>query len=446
MMGYDDIRAGKWIASNTIVNSSMEAGPVVIFNLTDQGEKDVVILSPFSQFMATAFSQQANIFQYGVFGSILQIPANYHHSMILFYSSQGINKGIHQWGQLMKQAYNRTDQFRLNDITLNYLGYYTDAGAYYYYNTEVGLNYQDTILSIYRNIKLPFHYIQFDSWWYYRGVKGGVSQWTSRPDVFPDGLPFLSRQLENMPLAAHNRWWAIDTIYFENYTFIMDDVNQMSLPLGNDSFWIDLLSEASHSWGLIMYEQDWMHAQTARFLPLITDINLGRQWLISMGQGAEKAQITIQYCSAYPRHALQALEIPRVTQARVSSDYTSHIVDHDIQWNIGITNMFADALGIAPSKDTFWSNMNESGSSYKPSAMEPLPDREILMATLSTGPVGVGDGINFINKERIMRCCREDGLILKPDRPVTMINSFLADWAENNGELKGELYSTQTTM
>ena len=90
--------------------------------------------------------------------------------------------------------------------------------------------------------------------------------------------------------------------------------------------------------------------------------------------------------------------------------------------------------------------MNEPGSSYKPSAMEPLPDREILMATLSTGPVGVGDGINFINKERIMRCCREDGLILKPDRPVTMINSFLADWAENNGELKGELYSTQTTM
>ncbi|CAF5095236.1 unnamed protein product, partial [Rotaria sp. Silwood1] len=47
---------------------------------------------------------------------------------------------------------------------------------------------------------------------------------------------------------------------------------------------------------------------------------------------------------------------------------------------------------------------------------------------------------------RIMRCCREDGLILKPDRPITMVDSLIADWAENNGDIQGELYSTQTTI
>ncbi|CAF4831166.1 unnamed protein product [Rotaria sp. Silwood1] len=393
MMGYDEMHAG------------MEAGPVVLFNLTQHGQNDVIILSPFAQFMATSLSQQDNILQYGVMGSIKTIPANYNHTMILFYSSNGTNDALRQYGNIMQRVYNRDKQYRLNDITINYLGYCTDGGAYYYYNTESGLNYEETVLSVHKKITLPFHYIQLDSWWYYKGLKDGVSQWKSRPDIFPDGLPSVYHQMDNIPLAAHNRYWALDT-------------------------------------GLIMYEQDWLHAQTSKFIPLRTDINLGEQWLISMVKGAEKAGITIQYCSSYPRHALQALEIPRVTHARVSSDYTSHIVHKGNQWNIGIASMLADALGIAPFKDVFWSTSNEPGSSYKPSAMESLPDREIVLATLSTDPVGLGDAINYTNIERIMRCCRKDGLILKPDRPITMIDSLIADWAENNGDIQGELFNS----
>lgn len=446
MVGYDEIHAGLWNSSNVIVKSGMEAGPLVLFNLTQRGQNDVMILSPFSQFMATSLSQHENILQYGVMGSIPTIPANYNHSMILFYSPDGINNCIRQWGRTMQRAYNRNDRYRLSDITVNYLGYYTDGGAYYYYNTEGNLNYQETILSVHRKLTLPFRYIQLDSWWYYKGLKGGVSEWQSRPDIFPDGLPSLYRQVENTPFAAHNRYWALDNIYSDTYAFLFDNATQMSLPVGNDTFWIDLLSEASHTWGLIMYEQDWLHRQTSTFRPLYTDIDLGRQWLLSMGEGAEQADITIQYCSAYPRHVLQALEIPRVTQARVSSDYTSHVVRQETQWDIGVTSMLADALGVAPFKDVFWSTSNEPGSSYHPTPMEPLPDREILIATLSTGPVGPGDAINYTNNERIMRCCRRDGLILKPDRPISMIDFFIADWAENNGNRQGELYSTETIM
>jgi hypothetical protein len=78
--------------------------------------------------------------------------------------------------------------------------------------------------------------------------------------------------------------------------------------------------------------------------------------------------------------------------------------------------------------------------------MEVLPEREILIATLSTGPVSPGDAINYTNAERIMKCCRPDGLILKPDRPLTMINTLVSDWALHNSVKQGELYSTRTTM
>ncbi|CAF4451635.1 unnamed protein product, partial [Adineta steineri] len=104
--------------------------------------------------------QTDNRLEYGVMGSILTIPANYNHSMIVFYSSEGINEGIRKWGKTMQKAFNRTNKNRLNDLTINYLGYYTDNGAYYYYNTEQGMNYEETMINVHNQIPLPFHYIQ----------------------------------------------------------------------------------------------------------------------------------------------------------------------------------------------------------------------------------------------------------------------------------------------
>jgi len=48
--------------------------------------------------------------------------------------------------------------------------------------------------------------------------------------------------------------------------------------------------------------------------------------------------------------------------------------------------------------------------------------------------------------ERTMKSCRKDGLILKPDRPISMIDIVFGDWAASNGAKQGELYSTDTTM
>ncbi|CAF3335640.1 unnamed protein product [Rotaria sp. Silwood2] len=87
--------------------------------------------------MAISSSQTINVLEYGVMGSMLIISANYNNSMIVFYSSKCINKQIREWSQIMQQEYNRTKQHRLNDLTINYLGYYNN-------NTEKGINYEET--------------------------------------------------------------------------------------------------------------------------------------------------------------------------------------------------------------------------------------------------------------------------------------------------------------
>ena len=203
MSGDNHKHAGRWNSLSKVIRSGMRGGPVVLFNLTQRGEEDILVLSPFSKFMATSLSQRGNVLEYGVMGSMLSIPANYSHSLILFYSSKGINGGIKEWGQTMQRAYNRTNQHRLNNLTINYLGYYTDNGAYYYYNTEKGLNYEETMVNVHRHIPLPFHYIQLDSWWYYKGVRDGVSEWTARPVIFPNGLQALHHRLVKLHVLVY---------------------------------------------------------------------------------------------------------------------------------------------------------------------------------------------------------------------------------------------------
>ena len=196
---------------------------MILFNIDRKGEDGILVLSPFSKFMATSLCQENQQLEYGVMGSMLAIPENYNLSFIVFFSPNGINEGVREWGQTMQKAYNRTNQYRLNDLSINNLGYYTDNGAYYYYNTEVGKNYEQTMLDSIHNISLPFKYLQIDSWWYYKGIGDGVTNWNARPDIFPGGLPALIRELGNIPVVAHNRYWAFDTVYKQNYSFILDE-------------------------------------------------------------------------------------------------------------------------------------------------------------------------------------------------------------------------------
>eukprot|EP00666_Eupelagonemidae_sp_cell4sb_P005384 gene5384-23508_t len=95
------------------------------------------------------------------------------------------------------------------------------------------------------------------------------------------------------------------------------------------------------------------------------------------------------------------------------------------------------AIGILPFKDGYYSSTNKQvgGQTVGP---EKNPDREALMATLSCAMVGPMDGaglsvaavsmfaaprgINLLNASRTMTSCRGDGVVLKPDRPVSTVD------------------------
>ncbi len=145
-------------------------------------------------------------------------------------------------------------------------GFWTDNGAYYYYQTEEGMDYEETLngISAYcEENDIPVRYLDLDSWWYFKGEGNGVKNWTAIPEVLPSGLAALAEST-GWPLVAHNRYWSPDTDYAEQnqgeYEFFIEEENVKALPADED-FWIDLFADSASDWGLQVYEQDWQDRQ-----------------------------------------------------------------------------------------------------------------------------------------------------------------------------------------
>ncbi|MFX0137877.1 MAG: hypothetical protein ACFFDN_29820, partial [Candidatus Hodarchaeota archaeon] len=166
-----------------------------------------------------------------------------------------------------------------------------------------------------------------------------------------------------------------------------------------------------------LYEQDWMNNQFEKFKYLRNDVEHARKWLLDMGNAAAKYGITIQYCMATPAMFMQSIELPNVTNARMSGDYNARFRKTSFFPHFTQTSILGYALDIWPSKDTFRSS-SHPGHFY----IEKFPELETLMCNLSAGVVGPGDPVGHLNRELLMKTCREDGLLLKPDRPLTAID------------------------
>ncbi|KAK7102304.1 hypothetical protein V1264_020541 [Littorina saxatilis] len=432
------------------ITDGLDFGPMTLFD----GSGDTLIISPASNFMAVSnwYQRQTSdgdtcTLSYGIMGGVDTVPAGFSVDFIVYYSSQGVNQAFAGWGEHLRTVYERTDTYVLDDLTINYLGYYTDNGAYYYYLSEPHKTYQDTIIDVKANadqIQIPYKYIQYDSWWYYKGYDNGVKTWEARPDIFPNGFQFVFNKT-GIPAVGHNRFWSNDTVYATQnggqYNFIVESSTGKAVP-NDQRFWNDLMRNAS-AWGLLTYEQDWLNVEFDSVQALHTDVTMGDTWLTQMASAAVQNKMTVQYCMSESRHIMHALQTNVVTQTRASDDYHPG----NQQWRIGVSSIFAYAMRIAPFKDNFWSTSDQPGNPYKLS--EPNTETHLIASVLSTGPVGPSDRIGYSNVSLIMRCCNADGLILKPSKPATAVDDQIYQTAlggyYNNGVF-GEVWTTYSEV
>jgi len=441
-----DVHVHEWSSDETIPGGYDGGVPLVVF---DSALENTVVISPANTFMSASQaswspkSSKSPAVGFGITGSVSYVPKLYVYKTVLV-AGQNVTGTMLKWGHLLRKLYGKEDDtYRKSDFSINYLGYWTDNGACYYYNTANYSNYEDALVAVKKRADeqgIPFRYLQIDSWWYFKGTGNGVKNWTAMPSVFPNGIDAVV-QKTGWPVMAHNRYWSANTDYAKHnggeFNFIIDG----NLALPNDSsFWYYLLSSSKLQWDLFVYEQDWLLTVARGFHPVQQDLFLGRDWLMQMGTAAEELGMTIQYCMPWTRHLLQSVEIPAVTQTRASGDYQPQ----NMQWMIGDTTILAHALGLAAFKDNFHTTPQEEGCKFTKS--EAYPELETYMAALSAGPVGPSDAADGANKMLIMATCMSDGRLLKPSHPVMSVDSSFVYRAFKKDGPSGQLYAGYTEV
>ena len=135
-----------------------------------------------------------------------------------------------------------------------------------------------------------------------------------------------------------------------------------------------------------------------------TDFNLNDPYAFLDNMSAMMAQsgLTMQYCMATPRHFLQSTKYGNLTTIRSSEDRFGRT-----RWtNFLYSSRLAGALGIWPFTDVFMSAETDN----------------LVLATLSAGPVGVGDPLGGLDRANLLRAVRRDGVIVKPDAPLVPLD------------------------
>ncbi|ELT96938.1 hypothetical protein CAPTEDRAFT_199826, partial [Capitella teleta] len=89
-------------------------------------QDNVLIVSPFNNFMAASFCHSGQSISWGIMGGVDSVTQGFVHETIVFYGQHGINQAMRDWGKLMQKVYNRKTSLRYDDVSISYIGYYTD--------------------------------------------------------------------------------------------------------------------------------------------------------------------------------------------------------------------------------------------------------------------------------------------------------------------------------
>ncbi|MFX0104085.1 MAG: hypothetical protein ACFE75_01185 [Candidatus Hodarchaeota archaeon] len=407
------------------------SAPVILYD----NDLNSVVISPLDNFLNAVISEDKNKrISCGIQGGIKELPKGYSQKFILIFS-KGINQSMQRLGDLLLKYHGSKRKSLYANVITSYIGFWTDNGAYYYYKTEKGMNYEDTMVAIkdyFEENKIPIGYYNFDSWWYLKhtnktfstilkplirimggGLFGNTLRWEVDPKNFNTDLKTFHRERFKKPITAHNRRWDARSPYVEKFEF--ETYKNHAIPLKKE-FWDWLMTHARES-GIAVYEQDWMKNQIVS-MPILRKIfSVQEEWLNNMATAAKENTIDIFYCMQTPGILLYSIQHSNINIARCSGDYNqrwplSYRFIHSTQ-----TNILFHAIGINSHPDVFRSKAMEN---VKLSFFtERFPDFKCLYQILNAGLVAPGDKKENVNWPLLQKTCRNDGLLLKPDKALT---------------------------
>ena len=363
----------------------------------------------------------------GWHGDLDTVPARFASELALFAGS-GVRALLDAWGALLQARAGSRRRGRYADPLVGSLSYWTDNGAVYYYRTAPGCDYTETLGRALDDLaanEISIGSLQLDSWFYphaeLRPVSAegapvvpptGMLRWEPREDLFPDGLEPLRRRTGRLPLCLHSRHFSARSPYFEHYAAWRDGAHAHP----RDAALCERLLESAAGWGAITYEQDWLVESFLLVRGLREAPGRAAAWQRALDAAAARRGLSLQWCMASPADFAESVNLGEIGSIRTSGDYR-YLFDNALNWVWFLHgNALARALGLWPYKDVFLSH-EKTPEGFG----DPLAEAESLLAALSAGPVGIGDQIGHTRRELVLRTCRPDGVLVKPDVPLAAL-------------------------
>ena len=179
------------------------------------------------------------------------------------------------------------------------------------------------------------------------------------------------------------------------------------------------------------FEIDFLESNFKGSASMFETVHSADEWYGGMAQAALEAGVVIQYCLPSATDILQSLRYPSVVQARASDDYVNTVLNPQ---EFGSSSLLMGALAVAPSKDTLWTTTfqpptysdTHQGGDYN---YQPHVQLDAVLATLSLGPVGISDALNFTDVGLISQSfvSASNGTLLRPSRPLSWVDSVLTN-------------------
>jgi len=364
----------------------------------------------------------------GWHGDLAAIPAGFSSEMALF-AAASPRAALARYGALLQRRAGCRRSSRYADDGVGKLSYWTDNGAVYYYRTEPGHDYTQTLARVAQELPaagVPIRSLQLDSWFYPHEVLRAVSEqgapvvpptgmlrWEPRADLFADGFRGLRAKLGELPLTFHSRHFSKASPYCDDGVWWRDAAYAHPA----DPAFFDRFLASVAGWGGITYEQDWLVESFLGVRGLREAPGRARAWQEGLDRAAGEHGVTLQWCMGTPADWCRTVTLRNVTSVRTSGDYR-YLFDNGLNWVWFLHgNAFARALGLWPYKDVF---LTHGETALGPG--EDYVEAESMLAVLSAGPVGIGDRLGHTDAAIVRRVCREDGVLVKPDVPLAAID------------------------
>ena len=384
----------------------------------------------------------------GWHGDLDDVPAGFA-SELAVWGGRGVRDALESFGAHLLARHATRRPSRYADAAVGNLSYWTDNGAAYWYRTEPDRSVEQTLAEVMEDLRaqdVPVHAVELDSWFYPHQVTRplndpnasvpptGLLAWEPRPDALPGGVSALRERLGRPPLILHLRHFSGASPYFAEREAWRD--GERAHPVDAEPFY-EMLFDHALAWGTVQVEHDWLVECFLGVRGLRERPGRARAWQLAVDRAAEARGVSLLWCMATPADLLATAELARVAAVRTAGDYRYGLPSAQGWCWFLYGNALARALGLWPFKDVFLSSAQGTGLDGDPHA-----ELEALLSALSGGPVGIGDRIGRTRREVVMRTCRADGVLVKPDVPIAALERCFGAHAHRAEEiLAAETYT-----